>query len=145
MPISAQNKPDTASAASDQKVLDNRTFGLIFAAIFLIIALFPLLFGNGLRNWALIVTGAFTVTALALPSALSPLNKLWAKFGMLMHKVTNPLLMGLVFFITVLPTGIILKLLGKDPMRRKRDESAESYWIERQPSSIKAEFFNQQF
>ena len=139
MPNSTPNKPP------NQKVLDNRTFGLIFAAIFLIIGLFPLLFGNGLRNWALIVTGAFAVTAFALPSALGPLNKLWAKFGQLMHKITNPLLMGLVFFLTVLPTGIILKLLGKDPMRRKRDDSAESYWIVREPSSIEAESFNQQF
>ena len=145
MPTSSQKEPATVNAPTEQKVLDNRTFGLIFAAIFLIIALFPLLFGNGLRNWALIITGAFTVTALALPRALAPLNKLWAKFGMVMHKITNPILMGLVFFITVLPTGIILKLLGKDPMRRKRDESAESYWIERKPSAIKAEFFNQQF
>ena len=145
MPNSTQNKPDSANTSPNKKELDNRTFGLIFAAIFLIIGLFPLLFGNGLRNWALIVAGAFTLPALVFPVVLSPLNKLWAKFGQMMHKITNPILMGLVFFLTVLPTGIILKLLGKDPMRRKRDESAESYWIEREPSSIQAESFNQQF
>lgn len=127
------------------KPLDNRVFGLIFAAIFLIIAAWPWFFGGELRMWAAMVCAAFTATALVFPPALTPLNKLWARFGMLMHKVTNPLLMGLVFFLTVLPTGIILRVLGKDPMRRKLEPSSESYWISRESREIKPEFFDTQY
>jgi hypothetical protein len=127
------------------KELSNRTFGLIFAAIFLLIALFPLINQGEPRNWALAITAFFVVTSLAIPKILTPLNLLWAKFGQLMHKITNPLLMGMVFFLTVLPTGIMLKLLGKDPMRRKKDPQAKSYWIKREPSKITSESFDQQF
>ena len=125
--------------------LNNRTFGLIFAAIFLLVALFPMIRGAGPREWALMVAGAFTVSALVIPQALTPLNHLWAKFGQIMHKITNPLLMGLVFFLAVVPTAFFAKLFGKDPMRRKVDPSAESYWIEREPGEINAESFDQQF
>lgn len=128
---------------TDVKMLSNRTFGLIFAGIFTVIALFPLLFGNGIRNWAIILAAAFFFAAMVLPKSLTPLNKLWMKFGLLMHTIMNPILMGLVFFLTVLPTGIILKVLGKDPMNRKFDESAETYWIDRQDKISKESFDNQ--
>lgn len=127
------------------KPLVNRTFGLIFAAIFLLIAILPLIWANEVRMWALMVSAAFTSIALLLPRALTPLNQLWAKFGQLMHKVTNPLLMGLVFFLTVLPTGIIMRLLGKDPMNRRLDPQAQSYWIKRENADITPESFDNQF
>ena len=127
------------------KELSNRTFGLIFAAIFLLIALFPLIKQGEPRIWALAVAAFFAASSLAIPKLLTPLNHLWAKFGQLMHKFTNPLLMGLVFFLTVLPTGIVLKILGKDPMRRKKDPQAKSYWLKREPSKISPESFDQQF
>jgi len=127
------------------KELSNRTFGLIFAAIFLLIALFPLIKGGEPRIWALLICVFFAISSLILPKLLTPLNRLWAMFGQLMHKITNPLLMGLVFFLTVLPTGIVLRILGKDPMRRKIDPQAKSYWLERKPSKITPESFDQQF
>jgi len=133
------------SAENEVKPLDNRTFGLIFAGIFLIIAAFPLLWGNSVRMWSLIVAAIWAALAIVLPFALTPLNRLWAKFGFLMHKITNPLLMGLVFFLTVVPTGIILKLLRKDPMNRKQQRDLDSYWIKRENSKITPEFFDQQF
>jgi hypothetical protein len=127
------------------KALANRTFGLIFAGIFAIIALFPVIWGHETRQWAAIIGGVFLIVSLVYPKLLTPLNKLWAKFGQLMHKITNPLIMGIVFFLTVLPTGIILRLFGKDPMQRKFDAEAESYWIVREKSKIDATSFDQQF
>ncbi len=127
------------------KMLSERSFGLIFAAIFLVIAAFPLMFGGGLRQWAAMVAGAFAVPAIVFPAVLKPLNIAWVHFGQLMHKIINPILMGLVFFVAVLPTGLILKLLGKDPMRRKLDPSAKSYWLERDANSVTKDSFDNQF
>lgn len=148
-PNNNQNGPAKGSTKDltkgSTKELSNKTFGLIFAGIFLIIALFPLLVSNGIRMWAIIISSVFTISALALPAILTPLNRLWAKFGMLMHKITNPLLMGLVFFVAVLPTGLIMRILGKDPMRRKAKPDLDSYWIEREEPELSAESFDQQF
>lgn len=127
------------------KPLANRTFGLIFSGIFLIVALFPIIWGNELRWWAAAIGGVFLLVALIFPVWLTPLNRLWAKFGLLMHKITNPILMGLIFFLTVLPTGLILRLLGKDPMRRKFQPKEDTYWIKREEHQISAETFDQQF
>lgn len=127
------------------KPLDNRVFGLIFCGIFLVIAFFPLLFGAGYRQWALIVAAAWAIPAVLYPAVLAPLNRLWAQFGQLMHKVINPILMGLVFFLTVLPTAIVLRILGKDPMQRKFDSKADSYWIPRDNQGLSKEDFNNQF
>jgi len=135
----------TTNTSPKVKPLDNRTFGLIFAAIFSLIALFPLLNDGGVRIWAISMAAVFVVASLVIPKALTPLNELWAKFGLLMHKITNPLLMGLVFFLTVLPTGIILKILRKDPMNRKRKPNEKSYWIQREQSVLTPESFDQQF
>jgi len=128
-----------------QKTLENRTFGLIFAGIFVVFSLFPLLKGNAINYWVAILGGVFAALAVLLPAALTPLNKLFQLFGQFMHKVTNPLIMGLVFFLTVLPTGVILKLLGKDPMRRKLDPAVNTYWIKRDSDSITKELFDNQF
>ncbi|MBX2849899.1 MAG: hypothetical protein KTR16_16360 [Acidiferrobacterales bacterium] len=125
------------------KMLSNRAFGLIFAGIFLVICFFPLIFGNEYRGWALIVSAAFAAPAIFIPRVLTPLNKLWMKFGFFMHTIINPLLMGLVFFLTVLPTGLILKLLGKDPMNRKFEANSKTYWIARNEKISKESFDNQ--
>ena len=140
MPIEKSHTP-----AAAPKPLENRTFGLIFAAIFMAITLFPLLRGSALRMWSLYVSGGFAALAILLPVTLTPLNLAFQKFGMMMHKITNPILMGLVFFLTVLPTGLVLKLLGKDPMHRKLDPQAETYWIKREAHLINKESFDNQF
>ena len=130
--------------AEPVKALSNRNFGLIFAAIFAFIGLLPLPFGGDPRMWALYIALAFFAVAVVLPVLLTPLNKAWVKFGLLMHKIVNPILMGLVFFLTIMPTGLILRLLGKDPMRRKKDPQADSYWITRQ-QTVDKDFFDNQF
>lgn len=127
------------------KQLSNRAFGLIFAAIFLVIALWPVLFGKDYRQWAAIVLAIFAVPALIYPRVLQPLNDLWTKFGFFMHSVINPLLMGIIFFVAVLPTGLIIRLLAKDPMRRRFDESSSSYWIQRTDGQFDKDRFKHQF
>lgn len=134
-----------ATESATVKPLANRTFGLIFAIIFFVIACLPIISGGQIRFWALFVAIAFCVTSLLFPKTLTPLNLLWAKFGLLMHKIVNPILMGLIFFIAVLPTGIIIRLLGKDPMHRKFDSDSASYWIQRAPESLPKDSFDNQF
>lgn len=133
----------TINTEQAPKQLSNRAFGLIFAAIFLVIALWPLINGASPRTWALIITALFALPSLLYPSVLTPLNAAWVKFGLFMHKIVNPILMGLIFFLTVLPTGLMLKLFGKDPMRRKLDVNATTYWQQRDDKVSKESFDNQ--
>ena len=137
------SKQPKTTPKSQQKQLSNRTFGLIFAGIFAVISLLPLAFGSELRLWAAYVVGAFAIPALLFPTVLAPLNRGWAKFGQFMHKIINPILMGLIFFLTVLPTGLLMRLFGKDPMHRKLDSDLDSYWIAREDSLTKESFDNQ--
>ena len=142
------NEPSTETqqhSTPEVKMLSNRSFGLIFAGIFLLIGSFPMLFGGHFRMWAAYAAAVFAVPALLYPPLLTPLNHAWMKFGQFMHRIINPILMGLVFYITILPTGLILRLLGKDPMRRKFQQDAESYWIEREQRVIDKSFFENQF
>lgn len=133
----------TINTEQAPKQLSNRAFGLIFAVIFLVIALWPLINGASPRTWALIIVALFALAALLYPSVLTPLNAAWVKFGLFMHKIVNPILMGLIFFLTVLPTALMLKLFGKDPMRRKLDANTKTYWQDRSEKITKESFDNQ--
>jgi hypothetical protein len=132
-------REETVRGSSD------RGFGIVFTVVFAIIGLWPLIGGNGVRLWALAVAALFLVAALALPRALAPLNRLWMKFGLLLHRITNPLIMGLVFFLAVTPTALIMKLLGKDPLKLGLDRAAKSYWVERKPPGPAPETMRDQF
>ena len=111
----------------------DRNFGIVFAVVFLIVALFPL------RNdptawqliiwWALAVAIAILAVALFRPALLRPANHLWLKFGLLLHRIANPIVMAVLFFGVVTPYGVIMRLAGKDPMHRKFDENVRSYWV----------------
>lgn len=111
----------------------DRAFGLTFAVVFALVALWPMLDGAPPRWWALAAVVGFTGLALAAPRLLAPFNRLWHGFGMLLGRLVNPLVMGLLFYLVVTPTGLILRAFGKDPLRLKRDPDAASYWIERTP------------
>ena len=119
-----------------------RSFGIVFAVVFLIIALFPLLGDGPVRLWACVISGIFLFLGLFIPQSLSVPNRLWFKFGMALGAVIAPIVMALVYFITVVPIGLIMQLLGKDLLRQKLDKNAKSYWIEReQPvGSMKDQF-----
>ncbi|WPE17777.1 SxtJ family membrane protein [Candidatus Thioglobus autotrophicus] len=108
-----------------------KSFGIVFSVVFLIVALYPLINSRDFHLWALIVSGIFLLLALLAPRALSSPNKLWFKFGLLLGSIIAPIVMALVYFVTVLPIGLIMHLLGKDLLKQKLDKNAKSYWIER--------------
>jgi hypothetical protein len=135
---------DLSRAAGPVPVGSERSFGLVFAVVFTIIALLPLKDGESVRLWALGVAGVFLVAALAVPKILRPLNLVWFRFGMLLHHIVTPLVMGLLFFVTVTPIGVLMRLCGKDPLRLKRNDAA-SYWIARTPPGPAPETMKQQF
>lgn len=123
----------------------DRVFGLVFATLFVIIACYPLLSSGGTRLWSLVAAGIFLVLALFIPAVLAPANRLWMKFGDLLHRIVSPLALGIVFYVAVLPTGLLLRLFGKDPLRLRLDPTVESYWIKREPSGPTAESLKNQF
>ena len=125
------------------KTSSNRAFGLVFAAVFAAVALWPLLRGDALRWWSAALAAALLIVASLRPALLAPFNRVWTRFGLLLHKLTSPLIMGLVFYGAVTPTAWIMRALGKDPLRRTIDRAAPSYWIVREPptpDSIKHQF-----
>ena len=132
-------------AATPVKTASNREFGWVFTAVFCLIGLWPLLDAATPRVWALIVAALFALTTLFFPVALTPLNRLWTRLGAVMHKIVNPLVLGLIYALTIVPIGLIFKLLGKDPLRLKRDPQATTYWITRQPPGPAADSLPRQF
>jgi len=123
----------------------DRSFGVVFAGLFAIIGLWPLLDGEGPRPWLLVTSVAFLVIAGIRPSMLAPFNRLWLKFGLLLDRVSNPVIMAFIFYLAVVPTALIVKLLGKDPLRRKLNKEAASYWIYREPPGPSPESMKNQF
>ena len=124
----------------------NRSFGLVFAVFFAIIGLLPLMHRDGPRIWSLAIAGVFALAAVAFPSALAPLNRLWARIGALLHKGVSPIVLGILFFLVITPMGVLMRLLGKDPLRLRRDASgAKSYWIDRTPPGPRSDSFIDQF
>ena len=123
------------------QISSNKSFGIVFFIVFLLIALWPLLDSNQVRYWPLIISIIFLILGLINSKILTPLNKIWFKFGLLLGGIVSPIIMGFVFFLVVLPTGIIMKLLRKDILSLKKNEK-ETYWIERKhpPSSMKNQF-----
>ena len=119
-----------------------KSFGIVFSIVFLIVALYPLINSEGLRIWALVVSTIFFLLVFLAPKILVLPNKLWFKFGLLIGSIVAPIVITLVYFVTVVPTGLIMRLLGKDLLKQKLDKNAKSYWIERkQPmGSMKNQF-----
>ena len=123
----------------------DRSFGFVFAALFLIIGLYPLLHASGIRLWAVAISGLFLLLAALRPQVLAPANRLWTKFGLLLHNIVSPIALGILFFLVVTPTGLLMRLLGKDPLRLRFDPAADSYWIKRDPPGPTADSLNNQF
>lgn len=124
----------------------DRSFGLVFSAAFSIYGLLPLLRApRTVRIWSLVVGGVFLLLALVAPKVLAPLNKVWTKLGLILGKIVNPIVMALLFFLTITPIGFLMRLMGKDGLRRKLDKQAASYWIERKPPGPSPESMKNQF
>ena len=114
----------------DLKISSNRSFGIVFFVVFLLIALYPLTYGGEIRIWSLIISLIFLILGLLNSKILAPLNKIWFKFGILLGKIVSPLVMGIIFFLVVTPIGFIMRLLGKDVLNLKYNNN-RSYWIEK--------------
>ena len=112
------------------KISSNRSFGIVFFIVFLLIALYPLLKGSDLRIWSLISSFIFLILGLINSKLLTPLNIVWLKFGLFLGKIISPLIMGLIFFFVVTPIGIIMRLLKRDLLSLKYNKK-KSYWIEK--------------
>ena len=112
------------------KLPTNRNFGIVFFIVFLIIALWPVLKQNEIRIWSLIISFIFFVLGLINSKILTPLNKLWFKFGILLGNIIAPIVMGIVFFLVVTPMGLIMRLFRKDILKLKKN-SNDSYWIDK--------------
>ena len=114
----------------DVKLSSNRSFGIVFFVVFLLIALYPFTYGEELRIWSIIISIIFLILGFLNSKILAPLNKIWFKFGILLGKIISPLIMGIIFFLVVTPIGLIIKLFGKDVLNLKYNKN-HSYWIEK--------------
>lgn len=123
----------------------DRSFGLVFAAVFLVIAGMPLFHGEALRWWSVGAAAAFALVALAKPALLAGLNRLWMKLGVLLGKVVSPIALGILFYVVITPIGVVIRLTGKDPLRLKFDPDTDSYWIPREPPGPPPGSMNNQF
>ena len=116
------------------KLPSNRNFGIVFSVVFLIISLWPLLSQNDVRIWSLVISGIFLILGLINSKLLLPLNKIWFNFGILLGNFIAPIVMGIVYFMVVTPTGLIMRLLGKDLLNLKKNNK-DTYWIEKDNSN----------
>ena len=115
---------------NDIKISSNRSFGIVFFVVFLLIALYPLINNHELRLWSLVVSLIFLILGLLNSKILAPVNKLWFKFGIFIGKIIAPLIMGIIFFLVVTPIGFLMRLFGQDVLNLKYNKN-KSYWIEK--------------
>jgi len=127
------------------KAGSDRGFGLVFAGFFALISALSWWRGHTGWHYLLPIAVVFAVVAYTYPSLLAPLNRLWLKFGLLLYKVMNPLVLGLLFFVTIMPIGLVMRAFGKDFLRMKLDRSAKSYWIDRAPPGPPPQSMKNQF
>jgi hypothetical protein len=134
---------DTITRKMDGKMGSEKGFGLVFAAVFTIVGCLPLVHGGAPHWWAFPVAAVFGALAYVRPALLRPLNYVWYRFGLLLHAVVSPLIMGLVYAVSIVPTGLAMRALGKDLLRKKRDAAAATYWISREPGPAPDSFERQ--
>ncbi|WP_415314504.1 SxtJ family membrane protein [Candidatus Pelagibacter sp. Uisw_137] len=112
------------------KISSNRSFGIVFFVVFLLISIYPIINDQDIRVWSLIISLIFLILGIINSNILTPLNKVWFKFGILLGSFVSPIVMGVVFFLVVTPISLLMKLFGKDVLNLKRNNS-KSYWIEK--------------
>ena len=123
----------------------DRSFGIVFAIVFLVIAAWPILQANQPRWWAGALAAAFGLVALLRPALLAGLNRWWLKLGLLLGRIVSPIALGILFYGVLTPIGVVMRLAGKDPLLLKRDAGAASYWRRREPPGPRPDSMNQQF
>ena len=131
--------PEKAAPGSE------RSFGIVMAVVLALVAAFNWYYGGRAWPWLGVVAALFAAGALIYPVALKPLNWIWFKFGLLLHAIISPIVMCLLFYVAVWPTGLIMRAFGKDPLRLKREPESSTYWISRNPRGPKPETMKDQF
>ena len=123
------------------KISSNRSFGIVFFFVFLIIALYPIINSGELRLWSLLISIIFLILGLINSKILTPLNKIWFKFGLLLGKIISPIIMSIIFFCVVTPIGLFMRLLKKDILNLKFS-NLNTYWIKKEgpKSKMKNQF-----
>jgi len=126
---------------NDIKISSNRSFGIVFFVVFILVALYPLIYSGEIRIWSIVLSLIFLILGLLNSKILTPLNKIWFKFGIILGKIISPIIMGVIFFLVVTPIGLLMRLLGKDLLNLKYNKN-ESYWIEKKgpKSKMKNQF-----
>ena len=120
----------------DTKIGSNKSFGIVFFIVFLLIAFYLLINQENIWIWSLLVSLVFLILGLKNSNILSPLNKIWFKFGILLGKIVSPIVMGVIYFLVVTPTGLLMRLFGKDILNLKFNNE-KSYWIEKKEPKSK--------
>ena len=113
------------------KLGSNRSFGIVFFIVFVLIAIYPLINQGEVRIWSLIISFLFLFLGLLNSKILTPLNKLWFRFGLFLGKIISPIIMGVIFFLVVTPIGLLMRFFGKDVLNLKLNKKKSSYWIEK--------------
>ena len=114
---------------TDVKMGSDKAFGIVFAVVFGIIAFWPVLWWNNPRVWAILVAAVFLLVAFIKPDLLRPLNRIWFLFGLLLHKIVSPIIIVVLFFLTVTPIALLMRAFGKDVLNQSLEPDTESYWI----------------
>lgn len=123
----------------------NRSFGVVFTVVFLLIGLWPLLKHAPLRWWALGIAAAIALVTVLWADKLTVPNRWWTQLGLLMGRIVSPITLGVMFFLVFTPMGYVLRALGKDPLKLKRQPAATTHWVARAPAGPKPESLNSQF
>ena len=129
----SENFHERIREEEEVKLPSERSLGITFGVVFALIGLFPLVHGGHIRWWAVAISVAFVAVGLIYPIILRPLNKLWMKFGLLLHKIVNPIMLGLMFGLIVVPIALLVRMIKGRLLTPKADPQAKSYWIMRNP------------
>ena len=134
---------------STAKPGSDRAFGLVFAGVFLLVALWPLFDRasphGSIRTWAMAVAAVFALCAWLAPQVLAPLNRLWFRFGELLHRIVSPIALGVIFFGVVTPYAAVMRLFGRDELLLRKSSARPSYWVRREPPGPPPDSFRNQF
>ena len=133
------------SRTGQVKASSNRAFGAVFVAVFLIVGVWPLATGGAPRWWSLMVSASVLVITVAAPNLLSLPNRVWLRFGLLLHRIVSPVVLAIMFYLVVTPMGLLKRVLSKDNLQLRRDPGAQSYWIVREPPGPRPDSMPRQF
>jgi saxitoxin biosynthesis operon SxtJ-like protein len=130
---------------NDAPGVSNRKFGVTIGMVCLAFAIWPMFFGASVRSWLLVLGASLIVSALVRPQLLGGINRAWMRLADLLHRLVSPVALGIIFYCSVVPTALVLRLLGKDPLHRRFDTRLTSYWVERSPPDPRSGGMSDQF